>query len=290
MKKTDEDYTKHRAELYNHLKDTLSSNLTQGDLDIIIRLISYIFGDLTEQVYEIEKQVDPDKADEAYLRILSSVIGYEWNEALTAEQQREAIKLFVSIRQRRGSSWSIENLVRVFGQDSASFYSSSDLRGVRVVEYDPTDGNPDRNDLFPGDILLEIPQFSSILRDALEDIRLIGTRLIFAYLIHSGPFKTETIYSRVGDISLFFDPAYYGFDPIINDFGPEHAMTKLEDILDWPLGHRIKGAEQNLSTLIYTSITKPYDKGFVWAPVDTDNYMGILIDDETLKDDHVMYE
>lgn len=290
MNKDDPNYTKHRADLYNYLKETLSPNLTYGDLDILIKLISIVFGDLTERAYNLPNQVDPDKAEESYLRNLCTVLGYQWNEALTAEQQREAIKMFIQIRQRRGTRWSIENLARVFGQDPTSFYSNSDLRGVRAVDYNPNDGVPDRNDLYPGDIMLEVPQFSSILRDALGDIQLIGTRLVFAYLIYMGPFKAESVITGSNEISLFFDPASYGFDPRINQFGPEYELTKIEDIIDWPLSHRIKGAQQNLSTIIYVSRTRPFDKGFIWAPVNTPNYMGILMDDETLKDDHVMYE
>ena len=198
--------------------------------------------------------------------------------------------MFISIRQRRGTKWSIENLVRVFGQDPTTFYSNSDLRGVTAVEYKPQDGVPDRNNLFPGDILIEVPQFSNILRNALDDIRLIGTRLIFCYIVHMGPFKDYTSMTQFREIELFFDPAYYGFDPIIKDFGPQQEDTLIESIYDWPLTHRIKGAEQNLSTLVYVTHSTPFDKGFIWAPANTSNYKGILIDDATLKDDNVMYD
>lgn len=290
MKETDPNYTKYRADLYNYVKETLSPNLTHGDLDIIIQLMCYIFGDLTEAAYNIENQIDPDKADEYYLRHLCTVIGYEWNEALTTDQQREAIKMFISIRQRRGTRWSIENLVRVFGQDRKSFYSNSDLRGVRVVEFRDEDGTPDRNDLFPGDILLEVPQFSTILRDALDDIRLLGTRLIFCYMIYMGPFKPANSMDASRNIDLFFDPAPTGYDPLVGTLGDLDEATRLVNILEWVLTHRVIGAKQNCSTIIYTSQKDPFDKGFIWAPVSTPNYLGFLIDDETLKDDHVMYE
>ena len=52
------------------MKETLSSNLTKGDLDIIIRLMCYIFGDLTGLTYKLKDQLDPDKAEEYYLRHL----------------------------------------------------------------------------------------------------------------------------------------------------------------------------------------------------------------------------
>lgn len=294
MKPEDKEYTVYRADLYNYIKSTLSPNLTEGDLDIIIKLMCYIFGDLTEEAYRLESQVDPDKADEYYLRHLCTVIGYEWNEALTADQQRESIKLFIDIRRRRGTKWSLENLIRVFGQDVTSFYSSSDLRGVTVKEYNPTEGTqnigPDDEGLFPGDILIEIPQFSTILREAIDNIRLIGTRIIFAYMIYLGPFLAHGNYDGGREVHLWFDPADWGYDPIIKVWGPRNEGSVLKTMEDWPVTHRVRNARHNFHCIIYTAYHKPFDKGFIWAPVGTENYKGYLVDEETLKDDNVMYE
>lgn len=290
MNKEDANYTVYRADLYNYIKETLSENLTSGDLDIIIKLMCYLFGDLTEQAYNLERQVDPDRAEEFYLRHLCKVIGYEWNEALTADQQRESIKLYIDIRRRRGTKWSLENLIRVFGQDVTSFYSSSDLRGVQVKEYNPADGQPDRENLYPGDILIEIPQFSSILRNAIDNIRLIGTRILFAYLIYVGPLKMTGELDCGREIHLFFDPCDWGYDPIIKTFGPRNEGTVVGTIKDWPLTHRVRSAISNFHCIIYTGKKAPYEKGFIWAPPGKDNYKGYLVSEETLKDDNTMYQ
>lgn len=39
MNPEDKEYTVFRSDLYNYIKSTLSPNLTEGDLDIIIRLM-----------------------------------------------------------------------------------------------------------------------------------------------------------------------------------------------------------------------------------------------------------
>lgn len=219
-----------RDDIYTWLKETLSPNLTRGDLDIIIRLMCYIFGDLTGLIDNLKDQIDADRSDEYYLKHLCSVIGYEWNEALTADQQRESIKLFIELRRRRGSIWSIENLIRAFGQDANSYYSTSDLRGVKVIEYNPDQGEPDNNGLYHGDLLLEVPQFSSILRFAIDNIRLIGTRIIFSYMIYIGIFKSLTTVDCGREIHQFFDPADWGYDPKIEDFGPKEFMYLPTDV------------------------------------------------------------
>lgn len=277
-----------RDDLYRYMKETLSPNLTKGDLDIIIRLMSYIFGDLTGLTHKLKEQVDPNLAEEYYLRHLCSVIGYTWNEALTAEQQREAIKIFIEIRRRRGSVWSLKNLISVFGQDKTSYYSTSDLKGVKIIEY-KEGSKPDNNGLYPGDIMIEIPQFSQILFDAIDDIRLIGTRIVFAYVIFCGIFKARSIFSADKEIHQYFDPAYWGYDPKINEFGPIGEDTLIKDVQDWPIVHRVKSAISNFKVAIYTEEKAPYERGHIWHPAGNTNYKGFLVDEETLHDEHTMY-
>ena len=287
-----EAYESFREDLYNYIKMTLSPNLTLGDLDIIIKLMCYIFGDLTGVAYALRDQVDPDKAEEQYLRHLGSIIGYEWNNALTAAQQRESMKLFVDIRKKRGTNWSLQNLISVFGQDRVSYYSSSDLRGVRIIEGgkdgEPV-GTPDSNDLYPGDIMIEIPQFSSILRNAIDNIRLIGTRIMFTYVLYIGPLSMATNFDGGKIIHQWFDPAYWGYDPKIEEFGPVGEDTVINDVLDWPIVHRVKNCVSNFKCVIYTGYKAPYERGFVWNEPGNDNYKGYLVDDDTLHDEHTMY-
>lgn len=283
-----EAYRSFRDDLYKWLKETISPNISTGDLDIIIRLMCYIFGDLMGTTYKLKDQIDPDAAEEYYLRHLCTCIGYEWNEGLTAAQQRESIKMFIDLRKRRGTVWSIQNLISVFGQDRNSYYSTSDLRGVKVIEC-MSDARPDENGLYPGDIMIEIPQFSNILRFAIDNIRLIGTRIIFTYMIYIGILDMKSKFSADREIWQWFDPAYWGYDPKINEFGPIGNDTVIKDIYDWPIVHRVKNCISNFDTVILIEKKQPYERGFVWHQKGNTNYKGFLLDEKTLQDDDTMY-
>ena len=292
-----EAYKGFRDELYQWIKSTVSPNLTEGDLDIIVMLMCYIFGDLSGLVYNLKAQIDPDLAEEAYLRHLGSNIGYEWNNGLTAEEQREAMKLYIDLQKKRGTDFSLKNLIAVFGQTRNSYYSTSDLRGVKIT-YGGKNGEPvgteDANGLYPGDIQIEIPQYSNILINAIDNIRLIGTRLFFVYVIYCGPFKIGMDVNAGEQISMFFDPAYWGYDPTIEEFRSiameETGSDVISNIADWPiLTQRVKNCQANCSCTVYTATVDPYERGFIWNIPDKERYHGFLINDDTLKEDDVMY-
>ena len=182
----------------------------------------------------------------------------------------------------------MKNLISVFGQDRNSYYSTADLKGVKIIEC-MSDERPDINGLYPGDIMIEIPQFSNILRFAIDNIRLIGTRIIFTYILYLGIFNMKSTFSADREIWQWLDPAYWGYDPKISEFGPVGEDTVLNDILDWPIVHRVRSAISNFDTVILVEKKEPYERGFVWHQPGNNNYKGFLVDDETLKDDDTMY-
>lgn len=292
-----EAYEGFRDELYEWMKTTLSPNLTEGDLDTIIRLMCYIFGDLSGLVYNLKSQIDPDLADESYLKHLGSVIGYEWNDGLTADEQRESMKLYIDLQKKRGTLFSLKNLIAVFGQTRNSYYSTSDLRGVNIIE-GGKDGEPvgtiDSNDLYPGDIMIEIPQFSSILIKAIDNIRLIGTRIFFTYVIYCGPFKLLMSTDAGHELNMFFDPAYWGYDPTIEEFThiveEETGSDIIGNVMDWPIiNQRVKNCTANANCVVYIAKVQPFDTGFIWNTPGMTNYLGFLVDEDTLKEDDTMY-
>lgn len=303
-----EAYQGFRKELYNYLKSTLSTNLTKGDMDVIIRLMCYIFGDLSGMVYHLKDQIDPDKAELAYLRHLGSVIGYTYNEALTADEQREALKIYLELQKKRGTNFSLKNLIAVFGQTRDSYYSSSDLRGVTITEGGMDDsgndykiGEEDTNGLYPGDIMIEIPAFSSILIDAIDNIRLIGTRILFTYAIYT-TLNCQVSLDNWKELSIFFTPKYhYG-----NDYNPTIAQwiskinqaysegvidgTNIKDISDWPiLQGRVDNCHTELSCSIYTYHLEKIPEGFIWDETNKGKHKTFLLDNDTLVSDEVMY-
>jgi hypothetical protein len=257
----------------------------------------YIFGDLSGLVYNLKAQIDPDLAEEAYLKHLGTNIGYEWNNALTADEQRESMKAYIELQKKRGTEFSLKNLIAVFGQTRNSYYSSSDLRGVRIIcggkDGEPV-GTADSNDLYPGDIMIEVPAFSDILIDAIDNIRLIGTRLFFTYVIYCGPFELSADVDAGQQLSLFFDPAYWGYDPTIEEFThiveEETGSDTIDNITDWVLlNQRVENCMANAACAVFISEVEPFTRGFIWNIPGNQRYHGFLLEDSTLKEDDAMY-
>ena len=186
-----------RQQIYTYLKSTLSNVITEEDLDIIVKLIAELFGDLYMRAKLLPWQINVDRCPDEHLKALSSIIGYRWNNGLTPDQQRESIKLYCLIRKWRGTNFGLSNLIRVFGQDVTSFYSSSDLRGVEIVEYGSGGADTIEPNMFPGDIKIRIPELSTILTDSIFDTKLAGTRLIFAYYIFMGIYHMKIYFMFV---------------------------------------------------------------------------------------------
>lgn len=67
-------FPEYRDKIYQYLKDTLSNVMTDADLDIIIKLISYMFGDLYMRAKLLPWQIDVDKCSDENLKSLSSLI------------------------------------------------------------------------------------------------------------------------------------------------------------------------------------------------------------------------
>lgn len=125
-------YPEYRQKIYNYLKGTLSSVITDDDLNLIVELIALVFGDLYMKSDLLPWEIDIDKVSDENLRALSSNIGFIWNDRLTPDEQRESVKLFCLIRKFRGTKFGISNLIRVFGQTTKSLYAKNDLRRSRI--------------------------------------------------------------------------------------------------------------------------------------------------------------
>lgn len=206
-----------RQYMYNLAHNAITESLITEDLDVFLKLIGVIYGDLYILSRSIDDAINIDYVDEEHLRHLCKLIGYKWVEALTADEQRESIKFYMYLRRMRGTSFGLKNLIRLFGQTTKSLYQASDNSGVRVMEY--KDGN--KYGLFPGDIRIEIPEMSNILRYAAEDVKLMGTRLRFAYRIDIGSTNDDQYGHRLGyypapgvtgNIHILVQPSLSGWD------------------------------------------------------------------------------
>lgn len=284
--------------------------MTEDDLDVIIKLITEIFGDLYMRTGLMPWQIDTAKCPESQLEALSSLIGYDWNPNLTADQQRMGIDLYCLIRRNRGTIFGLENLIRTFGQTVKEFYSSSDLRGVEVVEYGS--GGPEtlEPNMFPGDIIVRAPDFSSILRDSIFDTKLAGTRLFFEYYIFLGIFHLSITTDFGWVIRITPDMLIQGYDPTIDEFADGWNVT-LGQLLEHQLTHGIRGNIANSVTKVghnqnslhkehhgnlvagiqvLTYYKAPWINGFILATPGLTNYRGFVQPTEHIETEEILYK
>ena len=299
-----------RERMYTFLKTTLSASMTKDDLDIIIHLLSIVLGDLDYELNRLQYYTMIDYTPTERLRQLSSNVAFPWSSALTPEQQRQYVKMYHLIRQRRGTAWSIENLCKVFGQDTSSYYSASDLSSVRLLEYPqnyggkpPVDGegNPlpfcyheEGAPEYPGDLVLRIPAMSTLLMNEIMNTKLAGTRLMLLFYFEMGVFRCAPQTNALTIYDYFFDPAYGKDDIKIMDWKsriPEtgEETTIIKYLEDRNIGHYVVNYNLTGSMVMKSVTTEPYNTGFIFNEVDLKNYRGYIINDETIADDEVLY-
>lgn len=283
------DWTYTRENLYNYLKDNVPSFLTETDLNVFIELISYVFGDLLEETATVRDELDVDNCSAENLRHLAKLVKYPWNNALTDEQQRETIKYWMLLKRNRGTAFSYINLIRLFGKDSSTYYSNADHSGVRIVEYDPNVHHD--YELYPGDIRIEVPEMSNILREAIHDIKLMGTRIRFAFVLFLGAYNEQIEPSVWYRIRKWILPDLLrGWNPMIKNFGPQYEFTKVQTVYDWQLVHPSRSTEMFASVSLLTRYRTPWVKGFILNYPGLDNYRGILTLDGVINNNDVLYE
>lgn len=301
-----------RERMYQFLKSTLSPSMTKDDLDIIIHLLSIVLGDYDYELHRLQYYTMIDYTPTNRLRQLSSNVAFPWSSALTPEQQRQYIKLYHLIRQRRGTKWAIENLCKVFGQDTASYYSSSDLSSVRLLEYPQNyGGSPPLDNLgnplpfcykeegapeFIGDLVLRIPAMTTILYDEIMNTKLAGTRLRFLYYFLLGVFNMWPNTNALTVYNYFFDPVYGKDDIKVMDWKTRlpdpyshQETTVIKHMEEWQVGHYVINYNVTGSMVIDVVATEPYKTGFIFNEIGLKNYRGYVINDEKIKDKDTLY-
>ena len=277
-----------RKNFYEYLKDNLPQFMTESDLNVFVELISYIFGDLLEEGTTLPNEIDIDKCSEENLVHLSKLVKYPWNNALTISQQRDTIKHWMLLKRNRGTAFSYINLIRLFGKDSTTYYSSAEHYGVQIIEYDPNVHHD--YPLYPGDIRIEVPEMSTILRESLKDIQLMGTRIEFAYVLYLGAYNEQIDPSAWYVISKWIDTdLLQGWNPMIKNFGPQYEFTKIQTVYDWQLVHPSRSNEMFASVSVIPRYKTPWQKGFILNVAGLDNYRGILTLDGVLQTSDVLY-
>lgn len=283
-------WPEYRQKIYNYLKSTLSMVITEDDLNIIVELIAMLFGDLYMRAKVLPWEINVDRCPDEHLQALSSIIGYRWNKGLTADEQRESIKLFCLIRRWRGTNFGLANLIRVFGQDVNSFYSSSDLRGVEIIEYGSGGVDTVEPNMYPGDIKIRIPELSTILRDSIFDTKLAGTRLIFAYYIFMGVYYMKIYPDFFYIISEWVSMITQGYDPQINLYGDQFLETRIDQVVNDQLTHPIIRGAPIASVQVLTYYKEPWNDGFILNVPGLTNYRGFIEPEPIVQSEHVLYK
>lgn len=282
-------YTRaYRKYMYTLARNAITESLITDDVDVFLKLIGDIYGDLYTLSKNIDDSINIDYVDEEHLRHLCKLIGYEWVEALTAEEQRESIKFYMYLRRMRGTSFGLKNLIRIFGQTTKSLYQASDNSGVRIMEY--KEGN--KYGLFPGDIRIEIPEMSNILRNAAEDVKLMGTRLRFAYRIDIGTTNDDQYGHKLGyypapavtgNIHIWMQPDLKGWDSQLDIDQDKNNSQKI--IYKYRDTFNIHG-----STDFKKYYSKPFTDLWMFQEYGLQNVRGWLLDDGVIDENLYLYK
>ena len=274
--------------MYTLARNAITESLITDDVGVFLKLIGDIYGDLYTLSKNIDDSINIDYVDEEHLRHLCKLIGYEWVEALTAEEQRESIKFYMYLRRMRGTSFGLKNLIRIFGQTTKSLYQASDNSGVRVMEY--KEGN--KYGLFPGDIRIEIPEMSNILRNAAEDVKLMGTRLRFAYRIDIGTTNDDQYGHKLGyypapavtgNIHIWMQPDLKGWDSQLDIDQDKNNSQKI--IYKYRDTFNIHG-----STDFKKYYSKPFTDLWMFQEYGLQNVRGWLLDDGVIDENLYLYK
>ena len=282
-------YTRaYRKYMYTLARNAITESLITDDVDVFLKLIGDIYGDLYTLSKNIDDSINIDYVDEEHLRHLCKLIGYEWVEALTAEEQRESIKFYMYLRRMRGTSFGLKNLIRIFGQTTKSLYQASDNSGVRVMEYK----EENKYGLFPGDIRIEIPEMSNILRNAAEDVKLMGTRLRFAYRIDIGTTNDDQYGHKLGyypapavtgNIHIWMQPDLKGWDSQLDIDQDKNNSQKI--IYKYRDTFNIHG-----STDFKKYYSKPFTDLWMFQEYGLQNVRGWLLDDGVIDENLYLYK
>lgn len=97
---------------------------------------------------------------------------------------------------------------------------------------------------------------------------------------------TPDSYAR---IIKWFDPAYYGFDPIIKTYGPQELATVLSTVFNWQISHRIWNNVARTSSQILTYYKEPWVNGFILNTPGMTNYRGYILEEPEIKADDEFY-
>lgn len=90
-------------------------------------------------------------------------------------------------------------------------------------------------------------------------------------------------------IIKWFAPEYYGYDPMIKNYGPQNLDTVLSTVAGWQISHRVKSAVAQTSSQILVYHKEPWEDGFILNTPGLTNYRGFIEAEPIIKAGDELY-
>jgi len=125
-----------RRDIYALIKNYLITDYYHEDeeVDVFIRLIARIFGELKYYSEYLPELFDIDNCPEDFLPFLANFHGYDIPEGIKVRKIRLILKHYLDIRRRRGTTESVLNAVRYAGREEFGYLYLEEGIDVRTEE------------------------------------------------------------------------------------------------------------------------------------------------------------
>lgn len=91
-----------------------------------------------------------------------------------------------------------------------------------------------------GDIKVRMPELAKVLRDAIEDVRPVGRRIIFEYYIFLGVYHMGMYPDYAYYIKVWLDYIFQGYTTTVKFFGAYGINTEISRVNSYQLSHCVR--------------------------------------------------
>lgn len=110
-----------------------------------------------------------------------------------------------------------------------------------------------------------MPELSKVLRDAIEDVRPAGRRLIFEYYIFLGIYYMNMYADYAYYIKVWADYIHQGYTTDIYHWGDRWIETQIGRTISNQLSHAVRRGRMITSTQVLQYYKEPWTEGWVLA-------------------------
>ncbi len=210
-------------------------------IDIIITLLAIVFGNIRDSDELIFNLSDIDDIPDEYLRDLSALIGYEFDDTIETYFQRLYIKKFLALKRIRGTPLSLKMVAASFAQDEEGYFLNPSIDDIQLIEYGVNDQNyaeGESETWKPGCMVLILPEGADIVRKKIFEVLPAGTKLSYYLRQFVGPPPPVNYKVRYYELYISYT-GYAPYFPItekqlelsrVIDFYP-YTVNQIDDLL-----------------------------------------------------------